>query len=120
MKGIGCDIIEIDRVAQVLERHGPAFLKKTFTPKEQEYCLQKRDPAPHFAARFAAKEAVSKALGCGFGEALSFLDVEILNSSSGKPEAHLSAEAQERHGFPTLHLTISHSKAYATAFCLAL
>lgn len=118
MKGIGCDIIEVERVAQVLERHGPSFLAKSFTPNEQAYCLKHKMPARHFAGRFAAKEAVAKALGCGFGASLAFLDIEILNNPAGQPHATLTAEAAERFGHPEIHLSISHAKLYATAFAI--
>lgn len=118
MKGIGCDIIEVDRIAQVLERHGPAFLAKTFTQSEQDYCLKRKPPERHFAGRFAAKEAIAKALGCGFGSKLAFLDIEILNDPEGKPVAHLTPEAAARHNYPILHLSLSHTQAYATAFAV--
>ena len=120
MRGIGCDIIEIERIAQVLKRHGPAFLAKTFSQAEQDYCLKHRSPERHFAGRFAAKEAVAKALGTGFGATLTFLDVEILSDPAGKPNARLSSAASERHGHPRLLVTLSHSKHYATAFAVAL
>lgn len=118
MKGIGCDIIEIERIAKVLERHGPSFLAKTFTANEQNYCLKHKQPAPHLAGRFAAKEAVAKALGCGFGTELSFLDVEITRDPSGKPVVSLSPEANERFQNPRLLVTISHAKKYATAYAI--
>ena len=119
MKGIGCDIIEIERIAQTLERHGPSFLAKTLTAQEQAYCLKHRLPAPHVAGRFAAKEAVAKALGCGFGAQLAFLDVEITADSLGKPEVTLSPEANLRFNYPKLLVTISHAKKYATAFAVS-
>lgn len=118
MKGIGCDIIEIERIAQVLERHGPSFLAKTFTAQEQAYCLKHKLPAPHLAGRFAAKEAVAKALGCGFGADLAFLDVEIVLEPSGKPTVVLSPAANQRFCNPQLLVTISHAKKYATAFAV--
>ena len=118
MNGIGCDIIEIERVAGVLKRHGPSFLAKTFTPAEQAYCLARTPPARHFAGRFAAKEAVAKALGCGFGARLTFLDIEILPDPHGKPEAFLSHDAAARFHHPQILLSISHAKAYATAFAV--
>lgn len=118
MNAIGCDIIEIDRIAQVLERHPASFLKKTFTQNEQDYCLKRNPPERHFAGRFAAKEAVAKALGCGFGKDLSFLDVEIRNDDTGKPFVTLSESAAERFNHPEILISISHAKSYATAFSL--
>lgn len=118
MKGIGCDIIEVDRIAQVLERHGPSFLAKTFTPTEQAYCLKHNPSARHFAGRFAAKEAIAKALGCGFGEKLAFLDIEIVNDDAGKPLVKLSPDSQIRFDHPKILISISHAKNYATAFAV--
>lgn len=118
MKGIGCDIIEIDRVGEVLKRHPESFLNKTFTPTEQAYCLGRNPPERHFAGRFAAKEAIAKALGCGFGKDLSFLDIEVSNDILGKPMATLSDKAKDHFGHPEILLSISHCKLYANAVAL--
>lgn len=118
MKGIGCDIIEIERVGGVLKRHPESFLNKTFTPAEQDYCLGRNPPERHLAGRFAAKEAVSKALGCGFGEHLGFLDIEIKNDDKGKPFVILSQTAKNYFGDVKILLSISHCKDYATAFAV--
>ena len=115
MKGIGCDIIEVSRIKHVLEKHGDHFKDRTFTDTEKTYCDSKREPERHYAVRFAGKEAVAKALGCGFGEQLSFLDVEISNDASGKPTAVLSEAARKRHNHPTILISLSHCKEYAQA-----
>lgn len=120
MRGIGTDIIEIERIQGVLERSGDSFLEKLLTPSEKAYCLSYKDYALPVAGRFAAKEAIAKALGCGFGEMLSFHDIEIVNDALGKPIATLSHEAQERFAYPTIHLSISHCKSHAVAFALVL
>lgn len=120
MRGVGCDIVSIERFKGVLERHPESFLKKTFTEAEIDYCFTHKEPARPLAARFAAKEAVAKALGSGFGPRLSFLDIEILKEENGKPLVHLTKEAQERFNHPVIHLSISHEKTYATAFAVAL
>ncbi len=117
--GIGTDIIEIERIRQSIRRHGLYLLNRLFTPEEQQYCQKHLDASPHFAGRFAAKEAVSKALGCGLGAALSWLDIEILNDENGKPCAYLSKKAQERFGCVSIHLSISHCKQHAQAFAIA-
>ena len=78
IKGLGNDILEIDRIRRVIESHGSQFYKKIFNQRELEYCLAHKDVATFLAGRFAAKEAIAKAMGTGFGASLSFLDIEIL------------------------------------------
>lgn len=111
-KGIGNDIIEIDRIKRAIQNHGAHFLNKLFTKKEQEYCQQSKNPYPRFAGRFAAKEAISKALGTGFGEHLSWLDLEILNDSQGKPCVCINNNTFKDS---KILLSISHCKLYAIA-----
>lgn len=120
MRGLGNDIIEIKRVADNVLRHGDRFLDKLFTKAEQEYCLNFKDPAPRLAGRFAAKEAVVKALGTGFGTDVSFKDIEIINDSQGKPVVYLSDALKDKFGDPQILLTISHCKEYATAVAIYL
>lgn len=115
---IGIDIIEIERIREGMAAHSEKFLSRLFTKKEQEYCLKHKDPAPSFAGRFAAKEAIAKALGTGLGEHLSWLDIEIFNAEEGKPGVHLSERANKHFGSPRLLLSISHCKLYATAVAL--
>lgn len=114
MKGLGSDIIEVERIEASIQKHGARFLDRLFTPEEQAYCNLFRDAARHYAGRFAAKEAIAKALGTGFGDHLSWLDIEILNDEQGKPIPHLP----ERLLKGTLELTISHCKAYALAVAI--
>lgn len=113
--GLGTDIIECERLADVIGRQGDAFLRKVFTVSEITYCQKHKESMQNFSGRFAAKEAVAKALGCGIGELLSFLDIEIRNSPAGRPEVHMHAAAFCKHKF---HLSISHTKSYATATCI--
>src|SRR5574342_249612 len=94
--GIGNDIIEIDRIRNSIDTHGLRLISRIFTTKEQDYCLKYKDPVPHFAGRFSAKEAVVKALGTGFGEHASWLDIEILNDPSGKPCVHFSSRLEKK------------------------
>jgi len=117
-QGLGNDIIEIERIAKAIERYGQKFLDRLFTPREQEYCLKHSDSNRHFAGRFAAKEAIAKALGTGFSASLSWLDIEIANDPSGKPHVRLSERSRRLHHNPVLHLSISHCKNYATAVAL--
>lgn len=117
--GLGTDIVEIQRIADAIERWGDHFLNRIFTPAERAYCMeQKRDPSPHLAARFAAKEAAIKALtplrGPG-GGAPNLTDIEITNDVSGMPRIRLSGPFQEIMKTHTLHVSMSHEKHYATA-----
>lgn len=118
MKGIGCDLVEIARIEHSLATYGAAFKDKIFTPAEQAYCDSKKRPAQHYAVRFAAKEAIAKALGCGFGAHLAFLDIEITQDDHGKPHAALSDAARAAHNRPTLHISLSHTDTLAQAVAL--
>lgn len=118
LQGIGTDIIEIERIRLSIERHGQHFLNRLFTQKEQDYCYQFKDFAPHFAGRFAAKEAVAKALGTGFGADLSWQDIEVIPDERGQPQVRLSEKANQRFRCPHLLLSISHSSSQAIAFAI--
>lgn len=119
--GIGTDVLEISRIEAALERHGDRFVSRVFTPREEAYCRARAEPASHFAGRFAAKEAVLKALGCGFGRGVLLTDVEVV-SDGGEPRVSLAGAAArlaEEAGvrLPVL-LSISHSRHTAVAFAL--
>ncbi|MBI5272671.1 MAG: holo-ACP synthase [Chlamydiia bacterium] len=118
MRGLGSDLIEIERIRTSIGRHGLHFLNRLFSQKEQDYCYQFKDPSPHFAGRFAAKEAIAKALGTGFGTHLRWLDLEILNDELGKPIVHFSVASMERFQKPHVLLTISHSATHALAVAI--
>lgn len=118
LKGIGNDIIEIERIRLSINRHGQHFLNRLFTQKEQDYCLKFKDPVPHFAGRFSAKEAVAKALGTGFGSELAWHDIEILTDDLGKPIVTLSNTVKQRFNNPTILVSISHSTSHATAVAI--
>ncbi|NLW56936.1 MAG: holo-ACP synthase [Firmicutes bacterium] len=114
IKGVGIDLIEVERVANVLERRRRRFLKRVFTPREIEECGQ----AVHrLAGRFAAKEALLKALGTGL-RGLKWRDIEVNNNELGAPYFHFSEQLAlylQEAGVKRTHLTISHSKNYAVA-----
>jgi holo-[acyl-carrier protein] synthase len=116
--GLGNDIIEIERIRDSIDAHGDRFLARIFSDQERAYCLKHKDPAPRFAGRFAAKEAIAKAFGTGIGKEVGWKDIEILNNSLGKPEVFLSPALQQRFKNPTTLLSISHCKHYATAVAL--
>ena len=120
--GIGTDICEISRIERLLEKDKAAtFFSKTLTAKEQERVAQIKRPAAHIAGRWAAKEALAKMLGTGFGEHCRWLEIEIVNNELGAPEVELSGVTQEtavKKGIRHLHLSISHERHYATAFAI--
>ena len=116
--GVGIDIVEVARVRSLHERFGDRFLKRLFLPGEIAYCLAYRQPAPHLAARFAAKEAVSKAFGTGIGAQLNWQDMEVGRRESGQPYLVLHGGGQrllERLGGGQVHLSLSHTAEHATA-----
>ena len=115
IKGLGTDIVEIDRIADALTHHKLAFLNRVFTEKEQAYCLKNQDPAPSLAARFCAKEAAAKALGPGFGDKVAFTDIEIVNDELGKPTINISEKLSILFNNPNFLVSISHCKNYALA-----
>ncbi len=117
--GIGTDIIEIDRIKKSIDKFADRFLDKVFTPKEQHYCLLYKESERQFAGRFAAKEAILKALGTGLSDSIRWTDIEILNDEKGKPIVYLHREVKKRCGNPNLQVSISHCKEYATATALA-
>lgn len=120
VKGIGSDIIEVERVAAVMQRHGDRFLRRLFTHREIEYCQGQGDAARRFAGRFAAKEAIVKALGVGFQLGIRWTDIEVVNDSLGKPEVVLSSQLRELVGASRCLVSISHCREYATATAIWL
>lgn len=118
IRGIGIDIIEIDRIANAIERRGGLFIERLFTRNEQLPFdpAAKRHQAAYYAGRFAAKEAVVKALGTGF-RGITWQDIEVLKDSLGKPYINLSSHVAKRFDNPELLISISHCKTYACAFC---
>ena len=116
---VGVDLIEIERVRRALERY-PSFRERCFTAAERSYCESRPNPAQHYAARFAGKEAVGKALGFGIARAFAWRDVEIVGRP--KPDVHLSGRVAvwaERAGAGRLDLSMTHSRELAAAVCVA-
>jgi holo-[acyl-carrier protein] synthase len=119
--GTGVDIAETSRIEQNLHRHGDRFTKRVFTPAEIAYCEKFKNRAERFAARFAAKEAVFKALGTGWREGIRWLDVEITHQPTGKPELALTGRAQEiarELRVTRMSVSISHSDRYVVAMVI--
>lgn len=115
---IGCDLIEIDRLKNVIARQ-KTFLSKHFLQNEINYFAQYRCPYPHIAGYFAAKEAVGKALGCGMREPLSFSSINLSHDQLGKPLIYLVGEAKRKWSRHFLQVTISHTLSHALAVVLA-
>ena len=121
--GIGTDIIECLRIAKMIERHGELFLTRVYTPHEIEYCTARKAATQHYAGRFAAKEAVLKALGTGWTRGIHWRDIEVRNEMGGKPKIALGGAARElceKLGITDVHITISHCRTHATAYALAV
>ncbi|MHC5081695.1 MAG: holo-ACP synthase [Planctomycetota bacterium] len=118
--GIGTDIIEVERVRSALQRHGNRFVTRAFTEAEAGYCGTQADPAVHFAGRFAAKEAVLKALGVGWSGGVGWRDVEVL--SDGAPRVRLlgrAADLARAQGVAEpVMISIAHVQSMAVAFAL--
>ncbi len=116
--GTGVDIVEVERIRAAIERHGNHFILRFLRPEEWAYCQSHRDPAPAAAARFAAKEAISKAFGTGIGAKLNWLDMEICRKDSGQPCVVLHERGAELFSSlqaTAIHLSLSHTANYATA-----
>ena len=115
--GIGVDIIEVERIEQSLANHGDRFRKRVFTDAEWDYCHAKARRSEHLAGRFAAKEAVLKALGTGWKEGTSFAEVEVVREHPNPPEVQLSGRMRALlpEGNVRIWLSISHTEHYAVA-----
>lgn len=120
--GIGVDLVECERIQHSLDRFGEKFLRRVFTEGEIEYSMSMKFPARHLAARFAAKEAVSKAFGTGIGKAMGWRNIDIRKKKSGEPFLVFSGSAQElltKRGVTSALITLSHTDHYAMA-CVVL
>jgi len=116
--GIGIDIVETARIRDSLEKFGDRFLNRCFLPGEITYCRSMRFPELHFAARFAAKEAISKAFGTGIGKQLGWRDMEIRKRDSGAPFVRLhgkGSELAQMRGVTEVLVSLSHCRDYAAA-----
>ena len=115
---IGIDAVDIERIRDSIKKYGDRFLSRIFTQEELNYCLSKQDPAIHLAARFAAKEAISKALGTGIGQHLGWQDISVTRTPSGQPAVVFSEKAMLAHGNPIVILSLSHTHTIAIASAL--
>jgi len=118
--GIGIDIVKIDRMRDVVRKWGERFLKRVFTASEITYCFKKREPYLSLAVRFAAKEALVKAVGSAF--TVSLTDIEVMNLESGKPYIKVNGKLREIFNGESIkkaHLSLSHEHDYGVA-CVVL
>lgn len=116
--GTGIDVVEIERIASVIERYGSRFLERVFTASEIEYCQHKKNCAESFAARFAAKEAGAKALGTGIQHGVIWTEIEVRRVHGQRPTLHYFGRAHEiaeKMGVRRVSLSLTHSKTTAIA-----
>jgi holo-[acyl-carrier protein] synthase len=120
--GIGVDFVECERIQHLLDRFGEKFLRRVFTEGEIEYSMSMKFPTRHLAARFAGKEAVSKAFGTGIGKSMGWRNIDIRKKESGEPYLVFSGPAQElatKRGVTSALITLSHTDHHAVA-CVVL
>jgi holo-[acyl-carrier protein] synthase len=119
IQGIGTDIVEVHRIENAIENLGDRFKNKMFTQSEIDYCEQfKLKKYTHYAARFAAKEAFSKAIGTGFARGFKFKEVSVNNLKSGEPQIALDGEMREKYSSYNIKLSLSHSRTNAIAYLI--
>jgi holo-[acyl-carrier protein] synthase len=118
VRGIGIDVVQVQRLVSSLERFGKRMEARLFTEGELAYCSSHKDPTPHLAARFAAKEATFKALGTGWGGGVGWKQVEVLQPGGQRPELKLTGAALKRLGelgATRTHLSLTHDGGMAIA-----
>lgn len=117
--GLGIDLVEVGRIRELLTKHGERFKERTFTAGEIAYCDACADPAMHYAARFAAKEATAKAIGTGlWAQGVDWKDIEVVRAESGKPTLHLHGGAKghaEQQGVTSMLISLTHTRDLAMA-----
>jgi holo-[acyl-carrier protein] synthase len=119
--GTGIDIIEVDRIEAAYKKFGERFVQRILRPGELAYCFSHKSPGPFLAARFAAKEAISKAFGTGIGAQLAWQDMEICRKESGEPYVILHGKGQTllvEKGGRIVHITLSHTEKHAAAMAI--
>ncbi len=119
--GIGIDVIEVSRIKASYEKFGSRFLNRILHPGEVEYCLSHKEPGPFLAARFAAKEAISKAFGTGIGAQLGWKDMEVARKPSGEPYAILHGNGKEllaARQARVLLISLTHTQEHAAAVAI--
>jgi holo-[acyl-carrier protein] synthase len=118
IRGIGVDVVDVQRMKSMLLEQGDAFAGRVFTEAEIAYCRSRKNPHEHFAARFAAKEAVSKAMQKGWSGEFRWKDVEVMNEATGAPKVVLYGELARLLGETKVHLSLSHTENTVVAFSI--
>ncbi len=121
--GIGTDIVECVRIRKMIEKHEESFIRRVYTAHEIDYCSANKASTEHYAGRWAAKEAVLKALGTGLTRGISWVDIEVFNEAGGKPVIRFGGEARrvcEEMQIVEMQISISHCRTHATAFAIAI
>ena len=123
VRGVGTDLIECSRIQRVLERQKDRFLKRVFTEEEQAYCMKMKNPVPHLAARFAAKEAVSKCFTTGIGQSLGWKSIEVVKGPREEPHIRLDEQGTallDQLGCSDVLVSLAHTEFYGTAFAVLI
>ena len=115
VNSLGIDIVEVKRVKRLMERWGDRFLQRVFTPWEIAYCKGRGSPEQSLAARFAAKEAILKAIGTGLSQGIRWTSMEIVNDKNGSPSVKLGKRIKDKIGDKKILISMSHTKEYAVA-----
>jgi holo-[acyl-carrier protein] synthase len=121
--GSGIDLVDCNRIESSMEKFGERFLNRIFLPGELDYCMKQKFPHRHLAARFAAKEAVSKTFGTGIGSELGWRDMEVVRLPSGEPELHLHGKGLEllkKRGGKRVMISLTHTDHQAAANALLI
>jgi holo-[acyl-carrier protein] synthase len=121
--GIGTEITECLRIARLIEQHGEQFIDRVYTPAEVRYCQARQQSTQHFAARWAAKQAILKALGVASAKGVAWADVEIRRDAAGRPAVAARGAIKdlvERQGVGEILVTFSHCRTHATAYAIAM
>ncbi len=121
--GIGTDIIECPRIGKMIENHGELFLRRVYTEREIRYCQARKHAIEHFAGRWAAKEAILKAMGTGRSHGIAWTNIEVRNDPDGRPRVLVCGARQEiagERGIGDILVSISHCRTYATAYAMAV
>jgi holo-[acyl-carrier protein] synthase len=121
--GIGTDIVECPRIGKMIEQYGELFLRRVYTAREIRYCQARKHAIEHFAGRWAAKEAILKAMGTGWSRGIAWTDVEVRSGENGQPQVMVCGVAKEvarERGIADILISISHCRTYATAYAVAI
>jgi holo-[acyl-carrier protein] synthase len=121
--GIGTDIIECPRIGKMIEHHGELFLRRVYTEREIRYCQARKHAIEHFAGRWAAKEAILKAIGTGRSHGIAWTNIEVRNGLDGRPQVMVCGTAREimlEREIADILVSVSHCRTYATAYAMAV